>query len=215
MAKVGEERGHPLFARYYARLIPLLEEKLTTARAELLKGVRGEVIEVGAGTGSTFPYYPPEVERLLAVEPEGRLREVARDAAARSSLPIEIVAGTAGRLPVADASFDVAVVSLVLCTVPDQAAALAELRRALRPRGELRFFEHVRAGTPGRRRVQSVLDATVWPRFVGGCRVGRDTVAAIRAAGFEMERLDHLDRADTGLSFPAAPQVLGTARRPA
>ncbi|WP_026416610.1 class I SAM-dependent methyltransferase [Actinomadura oligospora] len=208
------ERGHPLFARYYARMIPMLDRDLAPTRAELLRGVRGDVIEVGAGTGSTFPHYPPEVGRILAVEPEGRLREVAEDAAGRSPIPIEVVPGTAARLPAVDASFDVAVTSLVLCSVPDQAAALAELARVLRPGGELRFFEHVRAGTPGRQRVQDVLDATLWPRMVGGCRTGRDTVAAVRRAGFDLERLDRLGRADTGMPFPASPQVLGIARRP-
>ncbi|RFU37448.1 class I SAM-dependent methyltransferase [Actinomadura logoneensis] len=215
MANAEGRGGHPLFARCYARMIPLLDQRLAPTRADLLRGLRGEVIEVGAGTGSTFPYYPAEVARVLAVEPEPRLREAAEDAARRASPQVEIVAGTAERLPAADASFDAAVTSLVLCSVPDQAAALAELRRVLRPGGELRFFEHVRAATAGRRRVQKVLDATVWPRFVGGCRVGRDTVAALREAGFEIERLDRLDGADTGLSFPAAPQVLGVARSPA
>ncbi|MEV5569863.1 class I SAM-dependent methyltransferase [Spirillospora sp. NPDC052269] len=215
MSQVGGDRGHPLFARYYARMISTLDRELAPTRAELLKGLRGDVIEIGVGTGSTFPFYPPEVDRILAVEPEGRLREAAEDAAGRSPIPIEVVPGTAARLPAVDASFDAAVTSLVLCSVPDRAAALAEVLRVLRPGGELRFFEHVRAGTPGRARLQDLLDATVWPRMVGGCRTGRDTVAAVRKAGFELERLDRLGRADTGLPFPTAPQVLGIARRPA
>lgn len=214
MSKVGGERGHPLFARYYARMVPLIDRQLAETRAELVKGVTGDVIEVGVGSGSSFPFYPSGVTRVLAVEPERHLREVAEDAAGRSSVPIEVVPGTAARLPALDGSFDVAVMSLVLCSVPDQAEALAELMRVLRPGGELRFFEHVRAETPGRRRVQRLLDATVWPRMVGGCRTNHDTVAEIRKAGFEIDRLDRLDRADTGMPFPASPQVLGFAHRP-
>ncbi|MFC5184197.1 class I SAM-dependent methyltransferase [Actinomadura harenae] len=215
MSQADAYRGHPLFARYYARMIPTLDRQLATVRAELLKGARGDVIEIGVGTGSSFPYYPPEVGRVLAVEPEGVLREVAEEAAGRSPVPIEVVPGTAARLPAVDASFDTAVTSLVLCSVPDQDAALAEILRVLRPGGELRFFEHVRAGTRGRGRVQDVLDATVWPRLMGGCRTGHDTVAAVRRAGFDLERLDRLGRADTGMPFPPSPQVLGIARRPA
>src|SRR4029453_1484499 len=94
------------------------------------------------------------------------------------------------RLPAGDATFDAAVTSLVLCSVPDVPATLAEIRRVLRPGAELRFFEHVRADTPGLARLQGVLDATLWPPFVGGCHTHRDTRAAIEAAGFEIDRIE-------------------------
>jgi hypothetical protein len=77
----------------------------------------------------------------------------------------------------------------------------------------LRFFEHVQAATPGRRRVQKTLDATIWPWFGGGCHCGRDTRGAIERAGFVIHRIDQLTTADTQMPFPGAPQILGTATR--
>jgi ubiquinone/menaquinone biosynthesis C-methylase UbiE len=121
------------------------------------------VIEVGAGNGLNFAHYPASVTEVIAVEPEPHLRSIAEANAAQAAVPVKVVDGTAGDLPADDALFDVAVASLVLCSVPDQDQALAEIRRVLKPGGELRFFEHVQAGTPGRRRVQQALDATIWP----------------------------------------------------
>src|SRR5688500_13593143 len=118
-------------------------------RGRLLAGLGGEVVEVGAGNGMNFRHYPGTVTRVLAVEPEARLRAIAGRNAARAPVPVEVVDGVADHLPAGDAAFDAAVTSLVLCTVPDPARALAEVRRVLRPGGELRFLEHVAADTPG------------------------------------------------------------------
>ncbi len=173
----------------------------------------GRVIEVGAGNGLNFPHYPATVTEVIAVEPEPHLRSIAEASAARTAVPIKVVDATADDLPADEAQCDVAVASLVLCSVPDQDRALAEIRRVLKPGGELRFFEHVRAATPGRRRVQRALDATIWPWLVGGCHCGRDTRAAIERAGFTIDRIDLLTSADTQMTFPTAPQILGTATR--
>ncbi|MBA9005344.1 class I SAM-dependent methyltransferase [Thermomonospora cellulosilytica] len=209
------QHRHPLFARFYVRTGPMLERRVGEHRRALLAGLAGRVIEVGAGAGANFAHYPPGVTGVLAVEPEPYLRRVAEEAAGRAPVPVEVVDGVAERLPAEDGSCDAAVVSLVLCSVADPAAALAEMRRVLRPDGQLRFFEHVAADTPGRRRVQRLLDATVWPLLGGGCHTARDTAAAIEQAGFTLARLRRLEPADTGIPFPTAPQILGIATAPA
>lgn len=207
-------RSHPLFARLYVR-VAAAAERVGAAdhRSQLLRSLRGRVVEVGAGHGITFAAYPAGVSQVVAVEPEPYLRRLAAERAARLPLPITVVAGDATALPLDDASCDAAVVSLVLCSVGDQRAALAELRRVLRPGGELRFYEHVRADTPGRARLQDAVDL-VWPRLAGGCHCNRDTVAAIAAAGFEVVAMRRFLFQPCFLAAPVAPHVLGCARRP-
>jgi SAM-dependent methyltransferase len=203
---------HPVFARLYARAGRRADAAGQGAlRAELLAGARGRAVEVGAGSGLSFARYPPGVEAVLAVEPEPYLRTRAAEAAAAAPFPVEVVDGVADDLPAADASFDVAVVSLVLCSVPDQATALAELRRVLRPGGELRFYEHVVAERPCAARLQRVLDgAGLWAHAAGGCHLARDTLGALAAAGFAVEAVRRFP-------FPPGPvglpHVLGVARR--
>lgn len=205
---------HPIFARVYAQLSQRMEQRGgADHRRRLLAGLQGRVIEVGAGNGLNFPHYPTTVSTVLAVEPEAHLRALAQDHAQWTDVPIEVVDGLASRLPAADATFDAAVVSLVLCSVPDQIRALTEIRRVLRPNAELRFFEHVRADTSGLQRTQRVLDATIWPTVGGGCHTSRDTTAAISAAGFDIEAFDRFRFPETPVALPTSPHVLGIARR--
>jgi ubiquinone/menaquinone biosynthesis C-methylase UbiE len=209
------EVSHPIFARFYAWASPRMEKAgFSERRDQLLAGLTGRVIEVGAGNGMNFAHYPPGVAHVLAVEPEPRLRELAKAEAAKAPVPIEVVDGTADRLPADDATLDAAIALLVLCSVPDVAAALAEIRRVLRPGGQLRFFEHVRADTPGLARVQRALDATVWPTFGGGCHPNRDTRAAIEAAGFAIEELEPFRIPETKIPAPTSPHILGVAINP-
>lgn len=206
----------PVFSRLYTRAFgPALERAgAATHRQRLLAGLEGRVLEVGAGNGLNFPHYPGEVTEVVALEPEPGLRAAAESAAPRASAPVTVVDGIADHIPAPDASFDAAVACLVLCSVPDQARALAEIHRVLRPGGQLRFFEHVRADSPRMRRVQRALDATVWPLVCGGCHTGRDTVAAITSAGFTLTDVDRFLFPETSIPTPAATHVLGTALRP-
>lgn len=204
---------HPLFARLYARVLVRNEpEQVAAARRELLAGLRGRVLELGAGTGANFPLYPAGVEEVVAVEPEPYLRREAAAAAARAPVPITVVDGVADALPAADATVDAAVACLVLCSVPDQASALAQLRRVLRPGGELRFLEHVRAEGPRMAALQRAVDRLFWPRAFGGCHTARDTVAAIERAGFEIAARR---RAALPSPPPVARVVVGRAVAPA
>jgi SAM-dependent methyltransferase len=183
-------------------------------RHALVAGLHGRVIEVGAGNGRTFAHYPPEVDEVVAVEPEPRLRAAALVAAQAAPVPVRVVDGLAEALPAGDGEFDAAVAALVLCTVPDQAAALAEIHRVLPDGGQLRFFEHVAAERTGAtRRAQRLLDATVWPPLFAGCHTGRDTIAAILDAGFAIDDLYRFPFPDTGPPSPASPHVRGTATR--
>jgi SAM-dependent methyltransferase len=189
---------HPLFARFYIGASQAMDRGgMAEQRATLLADLRGRVVEVGAGNGLNFAHYPAAVTGVVAVEPEPRLRTAARAEAARLGAPVEVVDGLAERLPFADGSFDAAVAALVLCSVTDQHAALREVHRVLRPGGRLYFLEHVRADTPGMRRLQRAVDATIGPRLLGGCHCGRDTAAAVESAGFALTRLDRF-------LFPAA-----------
>ncbi|MGW0476304.1 class I SAM-dependent methyltransferase [Streptomyces coeruleorubidus] len=208
-------KPHPVFARFYAKVAgPALDKAgITEHRKRLLSGLSGEVIEIGAGNGLNLPHYPGKVTRLLALEPEPRLRAAAERRARTVTVPVEVVDGRAEQLPAEDASFDAAVVCLTLCSVADPHAALGELYRVLRPGGQLRFFEHVRADSPAMRRVQRVVDATVWPLLMGGCHTGRDTQSAITAAGFTLTTVDRFAFPETRLPSPAATHILGTAER--
>jgi SAM-dependent methyltransferase len=205
---------HPLFARFYTHVLARNEpDEIRAYRDELLAGLSGRVVEVGAGSGANFPHYPSAVTEVVAVEPEAYLREQAQAAAPRAPVPVTVLDGVADALPLGDASCDAAVACLVLCTVPDQARALAELHRVLRPGGELRFYEHVRGSTPRMVRWQRAADRTFWPRTFGGCHTARDTVAAIERAGFTLERQRALQPTSLPRFLPVIPQTIGVARR--
>jgi ubiquinone/menaquinone biosynthesis C-methylase UbiE len=205
---------HPIFARCYDKLSRGAEQQgAGDHRREALAGLSGRVVEVGAGNGLNFAYYPPEVTEVIAVEPEPHLRGIAERAAAVVSVAVRVVDGTAERLPLESGMFDAGVASLVLCSVADQRQALGELSRVLRPGGQLRFYEHVRSADPRYARMQRAADV-VWPRLAGGCHTSHDTVAAIRAAGFQIEAVRGFRFPDTRLFIPASPHAIGRAVKP-
>ncbi len=204
---------HPIFARLFAWGASNAPAEQTEHRRKLLEGLSGRVIEVGAGNGLNFPHYPAEVTEVLAVEPEPYLREKAEEAAPRAPVPVRVVDGLADSLPAGDGEFDAGVASLVLCSVPRPPVALAELHRVIRPGGELRFYEHVRAEDSRHARSQDRINR-LWPHFAGGCHPNRDTPASIEAAGFQIERCDRF-RFKPVIGMKAIePHVIGVARRP-
>lgn len=206
------ELKHPLFARFFDRFSRVMEKEAGPWREEMLAGLSGRVVEVGAGNGINFSHYPAAVEEVIAVEPEPFLRAKAEQAAQAAAVRVTVRPGLADALELDDASVDAAVASLMLCSVSDQRAALEELRRVIRPGGELRFLEHVRSSSPGKARFQRGADRSgIWPLFAGGCHCSRDTVSAIRGAGFDV-----VEARDVNLGPSWAitnPHVLGRAVR--
>jgi SAM-dependent methyltransferase len=203
--------SHPIFARAFHSVSPLMEREFGPHRHELLAGLSGRVLEIGAGIGANFAHYPPTVDEVVALEPEPYLRERAGRAAVAAPVPVRVQDGVAEHLALDDDSVDAAVASIVLCTVSDPGLAIAEIRRVVRPGGELRFFEHVRSEDPRKARVQRSLDRPrLWPRLAGGCHCSRDTVAALETAGLRIERIRRFDVGPSWLH--TNPHVLGRAR---
>jgi ubiquinone/menaquinone biosynthesis C-methylase UbiE len=202
---------HRRFARMYERMSAESERRGTAKhRDRMLAGLTGRVIEIGAGNGMNFSHYPDTVTEVVAVEPEDHLRGLAQRAAENAPVRVRVVAGHATALPVEDNGFDAAVASLVLCSISDTRAALNEIRRALKPSGELRFFEHVRSEKPW----FGLLEDAITPlqsRLGGGCHPNRDTAAAIRAAGFDIDELDRFYYAPLRF-YPRHAHILGRAR---
>lgn len=201
-----------IFAAIYDRQIASTERAgLADRRKALLVPVRGQVLEIGGGTGANLRYYGQDVASLTVTDPEPamvrRLRAHARDAAPGA----EVLRVPAEDLPFGDATFDVAVSTLVLCGVSDQARALRQLLRVLRPGGQLVFIEHVRADDPKLARHQ---DRMNWlNRIMVGCDCNRRTLSAIEEAGFTVTQLEHgtLPKAPSFVQ----PLITGTAVREA
>lgn len=207
--------SNPFFVRFYRS-----GQRVAAKRGEerhrrrTLEDASGRIVELGCADGANFPLYPPTVTEVVAVEPEPRFRTRAEEAAREAPVTIRVEAGTAESLPLEDASVDGVLASLVLCTVPNQGAALAEARRVLRPGGELRFYEHVHAKRHPLRGFLEIADRTrIWPLVAGGCHPTRDTLAAIEAAGFRVERCERIMFSPSYLT-PKIPHILGLARRP-
>lgn len=201
-----------LFSRVYDRGLAESEEAgLAARRAELIAAARGRTLEVGAGTGLNLAHYPEAVDELVLSEPFGPMATKLRRRVGELGRTAEVVEAPAEALGLQSASFDTVVCTLVLCTVDDPEAAVAELGRVLRPGGQLLFLEHVRSERPERARWQDRLHG-LWLVFGHGCHCNRDTAATLRASSLEVDRLERGD-------VPKAPaivrpMVIGSARRP-
>ena len=166
---------NPFFARLWTVMSAHETESMRRLRRENLAGLSGRVLEVGAGTGTNFEFYPDTVTEVVAVEPERRLAELAQQAAADAPVPVTVSTDTVEQYMASGSEpFDAVVCSLVLCSVDDPEGVLRQLLSLLRPGGELRYLEHV-AGTGARARLQKFADATVWPRMLGNCHTHRHT----------------------------------------
>ncbi len=204
---------HPIFARVYQRIGASMEAAgVAEHRTRLLAGLVGRVVEVGAGNGLNFSHYPNTVSEVIAVEPESYLRARAELAALNAPITVRVVDSDAEHLPLEDGSIDAAVTSLVLCSVANQADALREIQRVLRPGGELRFYEHVLATNSRLARFQSLADP-IWTRFAGGCRLTRDTLGAIQAAGFVIDKCEQFQFRPSIVAKLASPHILGRAHK--
>ena len=181
------------FARFYDRALKAAEENgLREMRTSLLADARGRVVEIGAGTGVNLGLYGPEIEDLTLVEPDehmsARLREKLTPGDAAPHPPRRLVEAPAEALPFTADTFDTGVATLVLCTVPDPGAALAELARVIKPGGRLLFLEHVRSADANRARWQDRFEKP-WRFLADGCHCNRDTAATLGTSPFTLERL--------------------------
>jgi ubiquinone/menaquinone biosynthesis C-methylase UbiE len=199
-------RSHPVFARAWDTVVRLGGEREQRHRDELVHGLRGRVLELGAGTGLNLARYSRDA-RVVAVEPEPTMAGKAATRAGAASATVRMVRGVAEALPFPDSSFDAVVACYVLCSVADQDRAIREIRRVLRPGGQVRVYEHVRSAHPGWARAQDLV-TPLWHRFGCNCHPNRNTAAALEAAGFEVE----VRSFSFGPPTPVRPHILGVAR---
>lgn len=202
MGRIYDATWGRMFSAFYDRAFEATEEAgLRELRRELLKPARGRVLELGSGTGLNLELYPHEgLDSLVLTEPDPHMAKQLRTRAKELCPGAELLEVGAERLPFDDDSFDTVVVTLVLCTVPDQPAALKEISRVLDPAGQLLFLEHVRSPDSDLAKWQDRLEKP-W-RFLGdGCHCNRDTESALKAAGFELSDVEHPE-------LPKAPPIV-------
>jgi 2-polyprenyl-3-methyl-5-hydroxy-6-metoxy-1,4-benzoquinol methylase len=209
---MADSVDNPFFARLWSKMSTREPESVVALRRQNLAGLAGRVLEVGAGTGTNFTFYPSTVTEVVAIEPERRLAVRAREAAEATAVRVTVSTETVEDYTVGE-PFDAVVCSLVLCSVGDPEGVLRQLFSMLRPGGELRYLEHV-ASTGMRAPIQKLADATVWPRLLGNCHTHRDTERSIRDAGFEVTDARREWVLPAWVPLPVSETVIGRAVRP-
>ena len=200
---------HPFFARMWTVMSAHEAGVMKKLRKENLAGLTGRVLEVGAGTGTNFEFYPDTVTEVVAVEPETRLAPHAKQAAAAAPVPVTVIESTIETMPATE-PFDAVVCSLVLCSVDDPDAVLRQLNSVLKPGGELRYFEHI--AQPGwRGRLQRAVDSTFWPKMAGNCHTHRETERAISGASFAIQTARRTATMPAWIPMPVQEVALGRA----
>ncbi len=181
---------------YDKNILPFLIDKacgigpIMAQRQKVVPQARGEVLEIGIGSGLNLPFYDSaKVSKVWGLEPSAEMREKAAKIAAKAAVPVSFLDLPGEEIPLEDQSIDTVLVTYTLCTIPEVAAALSQMRRVLRPKGRLIFCEHGQAPDAGVRRWQDRLNP-VWGKFSGGCHLNRPIDALIKQAGFEIEALD-------------------------
>lgn len=199
-----------------ARVVPHIVDRtcgiaqLEPLREQACDGLHGQVVEIGFGSGGNIGLYPPEVTEIVAVEPSDVAWQLSASRRSGSSVPVSRVGLDGARLPLADASVDTGLVTFSLCTIPDVAGALAEVRRVLRPGGTLGFLEHGLSPDPDVARWQHRLDG-LQQRLFGGCHLARDIPRLVEAAGFTLDRLEQSYLPGPSLSRPWGYLSVGRA----
>jgi ubiquinone/menaquinone biosynthesis C-methylase UbiE len=179
---------------YRDRVLPhvidlsMRNRELQPYRERVISGAEGCVLEVGIGSGLNLPLYGSRVEKVIGLEPSGRLISMAQRAIEQAKRPVTLIAGSAEAIPVESSSVDTVVTTWTLCTIPGIASALIEMRRVLKPRGRLLFVEHGLSPDDNVRKWQDRL-TPVWKRIGGGCHLNRPIQALIENAGFGIEQL--------------------------
>ncbi len=169
--------------------LAMRNRELTPYRERLISQARGRVLEIGIGSGLNLPLYDDGVEEVVGLDPAARLISMAQQAANRCKIPVTLITGSAQAIPLDRGSIDTLVTTWTLCSIPDAAAALRDMRRVLKPGGQLLFVEHGLAPEPAVRQWQNRL-TPLWKKIGGGCHLNRPIRALIENAGFKMNRLD-------------------------
>jgi ubiquinone/menaquinone biosynthesis C-methylase UbiE len=168
--------------------LTMRQKNFAPFRERTAGGAHGRVLEIGIGSGLNLSSFRPDIESVCGVDPSAELLAKAIGRVATVGFPVRLLEASSEKLPLEDRSFDTAVMTFTLCSIPDARAALLESRRVLKPTGALLFAEHGRAPDPEVMRWQDRL-TPVWKRIGGGCHLNRKVDELIQAAGFRLERL--------------------------